>query len=612
MKRFVLFVVMMSMILTSCFASASGSASAAAAAAGGALEENSENTEDIVQVRGAPVISELSPEQIATLQKHGSINVGPYTLTIYDREQFDAAMPYTMQVFTGTNAGVAGRTQFVGAETEQLTDHTSRLLYHFSVHTAYSWLHSSSYPFTLSLHPVHSDESYLQEGRPVTLLDVMQSPLGDQDFINSQDCGSFCRALTVGQLFGLITPEFDEQTEGGIRQNQRIIDLLLILAQQEGENIAGMLKASRDERGVGLFMSFLQTARLPLTSLTDALPKKVYTTVIPMMSRLILRNAGIDPAHTPSDKDIQTGLHESTEALKLNFAATDLKYFAGVHPATGHVIPKLVTKMRLASLQTIRPTDRMALTAEQHMRAYGMALAMANTDEIAVMAEGGQANIPMLLMRHAVLPQLEKGVIGVVNHQLARLIMARVPGGERLCCGLMNVALVSGKASPTQLIVDTARGRFSPLQTLRDGLRTPEGAEMLDVSARSIAGLIPFGALIYDGGQFILTHTGHITPMHAALGLDADAEVQGSALHTTAQGLRTVVRYVLPGGELLVQAARGGAWYIGQPTLTHAVYNRVFGAIEAPSEAVEKNNSGAGAAGGPGAGDGRTGNSSND
>lgn len=522
---------------------------------------------------------QLTAKQVEELRFSGQTNLGAYALRPLSKQGYEAAMPSAWQIISGTYPRVAGRTNLSGisvlpaqnpSESGEFKDHIS---YVYEFGGAYT---SARMPVAfVSTQPLNSN-NHLNPEKDVLYVDFLAPILGDKDFINVPGKVPYCKEMRFKDVIVHLGTEFIEQTKGRCeyRLNSAIMQMLLMIAQQEGEDIQGLSSSARDARGKELFAILLGKCKLKLDSLQDSLGINVYKRVIPAMASHIFKNAGIDPNYLPSDLDIDREVMGAILERGQTPEEPDLQHIVPCHKAEGHQIRKIVSPHRLAQMTPVRLQTS---DLEQFARSYEALLRLQQMPALLEDGQGvvgGQVNVPWLVFRHGVIDPLEREVVGQINAILAEQISMHVPGGKLICCGLVGATRVMGRKTIADMVVDTAHGWYSPAKAIQAGLKSDEAASFLDDTAGCLIGLLPGGALVYEGGRCLVTFCGYKSPAHAMLsqGASPSQEQEDCALQTTAQALRSGIKLFVPGGGLIVGGAKGVAWYLGHPSLTHYVY----------------------------------------
>lgn len=524
----------------------------------------------------------LTANDIKNLKSKGFTHDGLFTLT--KGEDFDLILPYRWQIVTGWDGQFANQTHFDG---HSLSSEGKVLCYFKKVKT-YRFSNDDQFILT-SNQPVHGlDHLDSDESRSVLYIDLLASPLGSEDFINDSEASAKNRAFSFGKLMCLADGEFDRQTQGGIRQNNRLISLLLMIAQQEGENIHELSENEQRLRGLTLFSGMLKYFGLNLDSLEDSLGNTFYQQMIPNMANHILKNTGIDPDYCPSDKDCENGLMtwimaqvQNGDDMATILNSPDLKYLVPVHPVSDHKIKKIVSSYRPNLLTSLQPRDDLAVSIEQaYTRQMRLMAPQAVQNAFESQPSEAGVSVPWIIFRYAVLDSLERQGFAMANEVIAEQLSRNIPGGSYVCQALVGATKLTGQKSISDATVNAIHFGFNPVSALRNGIHSPQAAEMLDGTLGNIVGILPGGAIVYESSRCALVYFGYQSPAHCALGLEASSEVQESGIDMTAQILRSSVRLFVPCGGLMVSGAQGVAWYLGKTSLTQYVVHKYVGQVD--------------------------------
>ena len=502
-------------------------------------------------------------EQYAELRTENATVEGAYTLTLINPDLFTSLQPSSLRVLTSTDASVSARvskaTSYVDTTTTPPT-----LVAGYQLNGFYRSSASSEFDVRSNV-PIHGDDHLVTPGA-VLYINVLE-PLyeGGENIV---------------KLMGLLGGKFIRDTEGHHehRLNQNVKSLLLIIAQQEGEDISALSAKARQARSSEIFYVLLDKCGLKLKSNFDSLGIPVYERMVTGLLNRIFYNAGIETTERPLLNEIYQGIFLSQAEREQNPATEGVKYLV---PFKALPADRVIRK----DISTLHaPLPRLKGLGDQRLvqleRAYQANRFTFPTEALAGFPVEAQNSVLWTVMRWGVLDPLEREAVAQMTGFMATKMGEHMPYGQVVCHGLLGLSKVLGRKRVADLAVDTAHGFIQPREIIEEGFFSGKGLGALDKSAECLIGLLPFGGIAYGGGKVLVRLAGYESPVHMVRGKQTltngeIAEHTDRVLHGTAETLRQGVKMIIPGGALLVGAAGGIAWYLEADSLTHYAHGRL-------------------------------------
>jgi hypothetical protein len=262
----------------------------------------------------------LTAEQIKELRNTGRTSYGSYTLSTHNQKAFESNMPSFWRIVSGTYSGLAARLKLNphAQLIAPLEDKGLQLVANYSCPDTYGGM----IEFDIAMDvPVISNPTLFHPEDKLGYLNLLDSPLGEKDFFNAPGTPPYARKFSFAQLTAYFDGSFVTQTRHAHRLNQNVKSLLLIIAQQEGQDIYNLALSERDNSADILYKSYLIGKNItPLKSDNELLDTQDYQNILKELVERIFNNSGYSTLNCPID----LAINEELMKRNLDLTAQDL------------------------------------------------------------------------------------------------------------------------------------------------------------------------------------------------------------------------------------------------------------------------------------------------